>query len=198
MKHIKKRVSICALLFAALMLASCSLFGEDAFDDEPADEPIVLNPAQRTEDTGRVIVEGDIDENYETDEGDVYVIGEKFFVEQCNEVYYNFTEYLGKTIQYEGIFMPEWDNYFSEEIYYVYRYGPGCCGVDSNAGFEVSFSGEYPAPNAWVRATGVLVHYEQNGFYFVRLELSELTVLEQRGAETVAANPAYGGNAHQG
>ena len=118
--------------------------------------------------------------------GDVIVIKEKMFIAQTNDVYFNTEDYLGKTIQYEGIFdiyeVPD----SGAKYYAVIRYGPGCCGVDANAGFEVKWDGEYPSQNDWVEATGILEEYEEDGYKYLRLALTSLTVLPTRGAEYVS------------
>ncbi|MDR3277794.1 MAG: hypothetical protein LBT12_03385 [Oscillospiraceae bacterium] len=118
-------------------------------------------------------------------DGNVIVIREKLFVEQTNDVYYNAEDYLGKTIQYEGIFktyeVPETGGTY----YSVIRYGPGCCGIDANAGFEVYWDGGYPELDDWVEAVGVLEMYEEDGALYLRLALTALTVLSVRGAEYV-------------
>lgn len=116
---------------------------------------------------------------------DIIEIPEKFFITQINEIYVNQKDYLGKTIKYEGIF----DTYYWEEMdqtyHYVIRYGPGCCGNDANAGFEVAWDGEYPEQNDWVEAVGVLEAYEEDGTEYLRLKLSSLNILPERGLETV-------------
>jgi len=90
---------------------------------------------------------------------------------------------LGKTIKLEGIFNI-YDVPDSEEIIYaVFRYGPGCCGVDANAGFEVILDDAYPAQNGWVEAIGVLDEYREEQIWYLRLVLTSLTVLSARGAE---------------
>ena len=118
--------------------------------------------------------------------GDVIVIREKMFIAQTNDVYFNTEDYLGKTIQYEGIFdiyeAPE----SADKYYSVIRYGPGCCGVDANAGFEVKWDGEYPRQDDWVEVTGVLEEYEEEGYKYLRLALTSLDVLTERGAEYVS------------
>ena len=109
----------------------------------------------------------------------IVVIGEKFFLTQVSDIYINKAEYLGKTIQYEGIFLvyeqPD------EKIQMVIRYGPGCCGDDDMAGFEVIWEGDYPQPNDWVEVVGVLEKYDQH----LRINASSLTVLPTRGDEVV-------------
>lgn len=118
-----------------------------------------------------------------SDDG-VIVIKEKLFVAQTNEVYLNYEDYMGKTFSYEGIFLcPTYDG---KTYYQVIRYGPGCCGYDQNAGFEVSWDGEYPEEDDWVKVVGTLDTYEEDGFEYLVLNLSSLEVLDERGAEYVS------------
>ena len=120
--------------------------------------------------------------------GDIVEIKEKMFLAQTNDVYLNSEEYLGKTVKLEGLFKRE--GYENRNYCFVIRYGPGCCGSDGNAGFEVAWDGngtaaEYPAVDSWVGATGELKRYEENGLAYLYLALSELKVLPKRGAEFV-------------
>ncbi|MDR0765224.1 MAG: hypothetical protein LBE65_06525 [Synergistaceae bacterium] len=118
--------------------------------------------------------------------GDVVEIKEKMFVAQINDVYLNPDEYLGRSIKLEGMF--GLDDEISPPVCYVFRYGPGCCGYDANAGFEVVWKdGEtaYPNENDWVEAAGVLENYEDDGEPYLRLALTSLTVKAERGLEQV-------------
>lgn len=118
--------------------------------------------------------------------GDLVEIREKMFIAQTNDIYFNAEDYLGKTIKYEGIFNVYEVPDTGEIVYSVIRYGPGCCGVDANAGFEVAWDIEYPAKhNDWVEVIGVLEEYEHEGLKYLRLRLSSLTALATRGAEYV-------------
>jgi uncharacterized membrane protein YcgQ (UPF0703/DUF1980 family) len=115
-------------------------------------------------------------------------IREKMFLAQINDVYLNPKAYLGKTIKLEGLFKQ--DRGYGKTYSFVIRYGPGCCGNDGNAGFEVAWGTEkskpYPKEDSWVEATGVLKSYEENGYSdYLYLDLSSLNVLSKRGAETV-------------
>jgi uncharacterized membrane protein YcgQ (UPF0703/DUF1980 family) len=117
---------------------------------------------------------------------DVLEIKEKMFVTQTNDIYLNPDEYIGRTIRLEGMFGVIDD--VSPPCYYVYRFGPGCCGYDANAGFEVIWenSGEsYPGDNDWVEATGALEQYKLEGESFLRLKLDSLVVKAERGKERV-------------
>ncbi|MDR3238531.1 MAG: hypothetical protein LBT44_00345 [Clostridiales bacterium] len=116
---------------------------------------------------------------------DIVKIKEKMFIAQTNDIYYNAEDYLGKTIQYEGIFSVYEDFEIGATYYSVIRYGPGCCGIDANAGFEVVWDQDYPDPDDWVEAVGVLEEFEADGGQYLRLALSSLTILPVRGEEYV-------------
>jgi uncharacterized membrane protein YcgQ (UPF0703/DUF1980 family) len=121
----------------------------------------------------------------------VIEIKEKMFIAQTNDVYLNSADYLGKSIKLEGLFKLE--QYTGDDALrcYVLRYGPGCCGSDGNAGFEVAWDGnwtlppQYPAVDEWVQASGTLKTYEEDGWPYLYLALSSLEVLDKRGAEFV-------------
>ncbi|MDR2932018.1 MAG: hypothetical protein LBV27_02820 [Oscillospiraceae bacterium] len=118
--------------------------------------------------------------------GDVVSINERLFIAQTNDIYINAGDYMGKTIQYEGIFKTDYWADMGRTFYYVIRYGPGCCGYDGEAGFEVAWEGDWPKEDDWCEAVGILEEYEENGWPFLRLNLTSLTVLEERGAEYVS------------
>lgn len=152
-------------------------FGEDTITAIPT--PIEIEATKEPE----VTASSDINLD-----SDIIEITDKLFITQVNDVYYNYEDYLGKTITYEGIF----DSVFLEEtnqIYYnVIRYGPGCCFNDASAGFEVAWEDDshtYPKQNDWVRVVGVLDSYEEDGNLYLQLMLKELTVLQERGNEYV-------------
>ena len=115
-------------------------------------------------------------------------IRERMFATQVKEIYLNHGDYLGKTIKLEGIFKKEqWDE-IDQTYCFVVRYGPGgCCGYDSNVGFEVAWAKDsaYPDAESWVEAIGVLKTYEEDFYQYLYLDLSSLNVLSKRGAETV-------------
>ncbi|MDR2670240.1 MAG: hypothetical protein LBC26_00760 [Oscillospiraceae bacterium] len=119
--------------------------------------------------------------------GDVVEIREKLFIAQTNDIYLNAEDYLGKTLRYEGFF-DEYIDEFTGNVYrLVLRNGPGCCGYDQSAGFEVIWDQErdYPALNDWVAVTGVLETYDEDGAAYLRVRLTDLEVLDVRGAEYV-------------
>jgi len=116
-------------------------------------------------------------------------IREKMFIAQVNDVYLNSEDYLGKTIRLEGLF--KYAQADDRAYCFVIRNGPGCCGDDGQVGFEVSWTtpGQpsvgitrpYPKIDDWVVAQGVLKEYDEYGFPFLYLALSDLKVLDERG-----------------
>ncbi|MDR0719503.1 MAG: metal ABC transporter permease [Treponema sp.] len=118
-------------------------------------------------------------------------IEEKLFITQTNEVYLNQESYLEKRITLEGLFKMEHYAGSVSPYFFVLRYGPGCCGNDGNAGFEVAWDKDaadqekYPAVDDWVRAEGILKQYNEDGGTYLYIALSKLDVLEERGAEFV-------------
>lgn len=172
-------------LVCILMSTGCSHTENNSETVTSAETSIQADSLINTDETAAEAFDtSDISADNTTDE-DIVEIKEKLFIAQTYDIYTNTEDYLGKTIKYEGIF----DFYSSEDevttYYYVIRYGPGCCGDDGTAGFEVIWDGDYPEQNEWVEAIGVLETYEENGRPYLRLRLTSLTVLEERGAENV-------------
>ena len=87
----------------------------------------------------------------------ILVIGDRFFVHQVHDIWLNTRQYLGRTIQYEGIFRTvHWRQTGYDHI--VIRYTISCCG-EVPIGFYILLPDSfYPLPpeNAWVEVTGVV------------------------------------------
>jgi uncharacterized membrane protein YcgQ (UPF0703/DUF1980 family) len=116
-------------------------------------------------------------------------IKEKMFIAQTNDIYLNAEDYLGRTVKLEGLFKTTRYEDMDRTYCFVLRYGPGCCGNDGSAGFEVAWETpekDYPAEDDWVEAVGVLDNYEEDGYPYLYLALSSLTVKQERGAEFVS------------
>ena len=132
----------------------------------------------------------------DNNEGDnVHHITERMFVTQINHIALNQRNYMGRTLRFEGIFRHmHWDG---RDFFHVFRFGPGCCSPQDEIGFEVSWDPnhqgfytitgerEYPNTGDWVEVIGELSRYEIFGFPILFIALSELNVLETRGAEFV-------------
>jgi uncharacterized membrane protein YcgQ (UPF0703/DUF1980 family) len=116
-------------------------------------------------------------------------IKEKMFIAQTNDIYLNAGDYLGRTVKLEGMFKLMRYEDMDKAYCFVLRYGPGCCGNDGSAGFEVAWDTpekDYPMEDDWVEAVGVLENYEEDGYPYLYLRLSSLTVKQERGAEFVS------------
>ncbi|MDR3333835.1 MAG: hypothetical protein LBT13_02950 [Treponema sp.] len=121
--------------------------------------------------------------------GEPVEIKEKLFIAQTNDVYLNPETYMGKTIKLEGLFKTQAYLGTDTDYHFVLRYGPGCCGNDGSAGFEVAWATSdqsYPQEDDWVAVVGVLDSYEEDGYPYLYLSLASLKVLEIRGAEFVS------------
>jgi len=121
--------------------------------------------------------------------GDIEIT-DRFFILQIEEIHLNVEEYLGRTIRYEGMFRSiHWaptDRYY----HYVFRYTDSCCGTGDAIGFEVYFEGDNNMPpvaeDDWVAVAGVLDRYEEDGVSHLRLIVTSITALEERGEEFVS------------
>jgi uncharacterized membrane protein YcgQ (UPF0703/DUF1980 family) len=122
-------------------------------------------------------------------------IRENMFITQINAINLNYRDYLGRTIKLEGMFRHfQWEG---NNMYFVARNAPGCCGDDGIIGFEVSWNPyhqgfddgsegrTYPNENDWVQAQGVLNYFESLGRPMLFILLDELNILERRGQEFV-------------
>ena len=126
----------------------------------------------------------------------VIEIKENMFITQLNDIYMNKNEYLGKTVKLEGLYKQSKGN--ERDYCFVIRNAPGCCGNDGSAGLEVywEISGENspgeeknnpnPKIDDWVEARGTLKEYEEEGMSYLYIALSDLNVLEKRGAVFVS------------
>jgi uncharacterized membrane protein YcgQ (UPF0703/DUF1980 family) len=117
---------------------------------------------------------------------EIVEIQEKFFITQCNEIYLNLDEYIGKTLKLEGFCDIYSDPETGKDKHFVVRKGPGCCGNDGIAGFEFIFDGELPAKNQWLEVVGKLGTVKENGIENIVIKAEHVTVKKTRGAEFVA------------
>ena len=112
-------------------------------------------------------------------EDDVFVVSERFFVNQMMEIVVNHSQYEGRTIKLEGLFREV--NGQERDFFVVLRFADGCCGPEP-VGLEVVLNGlAQPEDDAWVEAVGVLTM--QGGLPV--LILTSLTELLERGQEFV-------------
>lgn len=136
--------------------------------------------------TTAMAASGALPEGYENVE--VIEIGERFFIQQCDDVFFNPESYAGKALRLQGIYQQE--QYGEEEAptHYVIRRTPGCCGDDGMAGFRVQADADtlqWPQPDDWVEVTGLVVLEEVDGYTDVYLQIIRIEVLPERGEEFV-------------
>jgi zinc transport system permease protein len=186
-----RKAAVTALLCTAL-LASCGIAKKQAADLPLTEEASAPSFGDAANSVGTVSVNLPPAQEAvkpEAPKGPVIEIKEKMFIAQTNDVYLNAEDYMGKTLRLQGLFKREQSDYGS--YCFVIRYGPGCCGNDGNAGFEVAWEPrnkalvKYPAEDDWVEATGVLSSYEEDGYPYLYLALTDLKVMDKRGAEYV-------------
>ena len=116
---------------------------------------------------------------------DVIEISEKMFIAQLDDIYLNQSEYLNKTIRYEGIFEAYELGDTNSNQYHVFRRAPGCCGDDGQAGFTILWDGQPPANNDWVEVTGTLQLHDDGNYEYLVIEAATLSTLPTRGQEFV-------------
>lgn len=182
---------VCTVFIIMLLVTGCS--GENKAEDQTT-ETVQQNENQNntdnSSDNSKTLVEQVMDnalkDSQNNSEGDEIVLKDKLFIAQCNDIYLNPDEYMDKTIRWEGIYTESTNPVTNETYKFVIRYGPGCCGNDGTAGFEILYDGELPERNDWVEAVGKIEMVEEDGNEFVAVRLSELTVLDVRGQEFVS------------
>lgn len=117
---------------------------------------------------------------------DIIEINEKVFITQINDIYYNFDDYKDKTIVVEGMYSVFESMLSDETSPVVYRNGPGCCNNDGWAGFLLKYDGKEPKENDWIRVMGTpSLETTEEGYTNLFLNVSDLEVLDERGAELV-------------
>lgn len=187
-----------ALLLALTACGSATTAGYGYEMAETEEAEAVLEVEEVQEETATVVeVVPEIQVEEETDsvvslpdlgsgtDSTVLEIGEKLFITQINDMYYNFQDYADKTIIVEGMYAlfvnGEGGSYPG-----VYRLGPGCCGNDGWGGFMLYYDGELPQENDWIRVTGTpeLVK-DEKGYSSLFLHVSSLVIMDERGAEFV-------------
>lgn len=119
------------------------------------------------------------------DGSEIIRIGESMFLTQINDMYFNFDNYKDKTVIVEGMFTVFKDQVDGRSKPIVYRYAPGCCGNDGWGGFLLEYDGDIPEDNAWIKVTGKPGLIEDGFFQSLYLEVTDLEVMEERGAEYV-------------
>jgi uncharacterized membrane protein YcgQ (UPF0703/DUF1980 family) len=169
----RKLLTLICLISLALSLSGCGGAKDDAgAKQDTGEQSTPAKSAEYTADTA--------------DEAEVFEIGEKFFIQQCNDIYYNPQSYEGTVVKLEGIYDEYFDEYIGATSHAVFRNGPGCCGNDGVAGFVFTYDGTFPAKDDWIAVTGtVRLETYDDGYINVVLDATDVTVKDERGAEFV-------------
>ena len=119
------------------------------------------------------------------DREEVVEIEGRFFLTQVNHIRRNSDDYIGRTVQYEGMFRSfYWPA--TGLFHMVHRHTLGCCGYDGIVGFEVDLGDIEPFPDdAWVEVIGVLTQCEEDNRRTLRVIVTSITEVDERGEEVV-------------
>lgn len=174
-----KKILLPILLATLILITGC---GNKAAEADTAPVQKVEGGAASEE---RSSAPADFPTQIQKNDSDVFEIKEKMFIAQCNDIYLNPDEYMNRTIKVEGMYNEYEDPSTGKARCYVYRNGPGCCGNDGVAGFEILYEGDAPKPKDWIAVEGKIEVIGESGSEYVALRLSSLKVLDVRGAEYV-------------
>jgi uncharacterized membrane protein YcgQ (UPF0703/DUF1980 family) len=175
---------------SALTLALCAISFASGCGVEPggASLPPQTGDLAETDVLQPVYAQGDYVAPARAPEVDgVIEIREKMFIAQCNDIYLNPDEYLGKTVRIEGMYS-EYAEEGGDVYYSVARLGPGCCGNDGVAGFEFT-SPDLPdcELDDWICVEGVITPMTyDDGYETVIIGDAVVTLKAERGAEFVS------------
>lgn len=121
-----------------------------------------------------------------SDDAPVVEIKENMFILQCDDIFVNPDDYVGKWIVIEGMYSGFGDTP-DMRTHYVQRNSPGCCGNDGVIGFQFYWDGNEPKENDWIRVkANVRIIKREDGYRIVSLSAHTVDVLQERGAEYVS------------
>ncbi|MDF2949115.1 MAG: hypothetical protein K0R07_1142 [Sedimentibacter sp.] len=177
---------LCLIFIMMMLITGCSAENKVVEAKQENNEQNIEVITDNSKTPVEQIMDNALTDSIKNADGDEIVLKDKLFIAQCNDIYLNPDEYMGKTIRWEGIYTEATNPETNQTFKFVIRYGPGCCGNDGTAGFEILYDGEPPKINDWVEASGKIEMIEENGEEFVAIRLSELKVLDVRGQEFVS------------
>lgn len=179
------KMMLLSILAMMLLFAGCADENKTMGANEQNNEQIIENASDNYKTPAEHIIDTEMIDSLKNSEDNVVLIKDKLFIAQCNDIYFNTEDYMDKTIKWEGIYTELTSPDTNETYKFVIRYGPGCCGYDGTAGFEILYDGDMPKKDDWVEAVGKVEMIEEDGQEFLAVRLSKLTVLDVRGEEYV-------------
>lgn len=108
-------------------------------------------------------------------EGDAVTLNDRFFLSQLDDIYLNYEDYEGKTIQYEGFIynIPDTDNIVVCRNYY-------CCGYDASlVGLECIYDESEFENDTWVTVTGTIVISDKYTYLTPLVEVTSIVETEE-------------------
>ena len=178
------------ILTAAIILTGCSKAEEEPVQEtKVTDEAEAQDDAAETDNSVTEAVQEQVRQLQEKEaenrsDKEVVYIEEKVYLSQMTDVYMNTSDYVGRTISWEGYILP--DEIDEGVSWAVVRNTPGCCGDDGRTGFYIKWDGTAPAENDWVRVTGVLTVRAKDANMYFLVEAQEMEILSERGLEFVS------------
>ena len=100
-------------------------------------------------------------------------IQEDTFFAQIETILLNYQDYLGQTIELDGIFLTYTDDVSGDSYYSVFRYGP-----EEKEGFEIAGDFTVPEEYTWVHVKGVLSMYREGSYKHIILKNVTLQPIE--------------------
>ena len=114
-------------------------------------------------------------------EEEIYVITNRFFAQQLRRIQVNHNDYIGRTVQYDGMFMSSVCNVTGDAFYFIGQFADDCCGGAAGGpeGFEVYLGSITPVEDfTWVQVIGVLEEYHIPGLNDSILRVNIRTMVE--------------------
>lgn len=110
------------------------------------------------------------------------VMQDNYFITQINDIYINYEQYLGKTIEIEGFPMSY------QDLKFVGRYGPGCCVNDGYAylEYETNEQLELVDEKDWIKVKGTIEKGFDGSQIYIYIKATSIEKMDTRGNDTVS------------
>lgn len=127
-------------------------------------------------------------ENNSSDE--VIKVMEPVYLDYVQEIHLNQDEYMGKTIEIEGMFTAKYDEIENKTFYYVYRLSDNIHYHDDEkeieevmSGFKFTYDKVMPKEKEWIKVIGVLEKEDND----IIIKATSITTMQERGLEKVTS-----------
>lgn len=127
-------------------------------------------------------------ENNSSDE--VIKVMEPVYLDYVQEIHLNQDEYMGKTIEIEGMFTSKYDEIENKTFYYIYRLSDNIHYHDDKkeieevmSGFKLTYDKVMPKEKEWIKVIGVLEKEDND----IVIKATSITTMQERGLEKVTS-----------